>query len=340
MNRNMPLQGNAFLHFVLLSIFLISATLHFYQLHVVKEITLNNNGEIITMESAATDVAELLQEYDITLASYDAVIPSPDKPLEEGMVVKIDRGAAIRLSSPREQKIHFTFADTVSAVLAEKGLSPENCLLVSPSLNAPVYSGMEIKIVPYQIVTKKVHEKIPHAVENKEDDTIDQGRRLVLQEGREGIKELAYQVYFMEGAEIYREPAVETVLVEPLDAVVALGTKVRTPVTIASRERTETAYAEAGIASWYGLKFHGNRTTSGEVYDKNKFTAAHLTLPFNTLVRVTFLQTGKDVVVRINDRGPHIRGRIIDLSKAAAAEIGLLPHGVGKVHIEVVGKER
>jgi len=98
-------------------------------------------------------------------------------------------------------------------------------------------------------------------------------------------------------------------------------------------------YSINGIASWYGGKFHGRRTSSGEVFDQNKFTAAHRTLPFGTLVNVTFLDTGKTIKVRINDRGPHKEDRIIDLSRAAAESIGLRPHGLGEVKVEVLATE-
>ncbi len=86
-----------------------------------------------------------------------------------------------------------------------------------------------------------------------------------------------------------------------------------------------------GVASWYGEPFHGRRTASGEVFNMNEFTAAHKTLPFGTRVRVRNLATGREVVVRINDRGPHVGGRIIDLSRAAAASIGLVSAGVARV---------
>jgi rare lipoprotein A len=82
-----------------------------------------------------------------------------------------------------------------------------------------------------------------------------------------------------------------------------------------------------GRASWYGPGFHGKRTASGERFDMDALTAAHRTLPFGTRVRVRNSQNGREVVVRINDRGPHKRDRIIDLSKAAAAAIGLVQVG-------------
>nr|WP_310307806.1 septal ring lytic transglycosylase RlpA family protein [Hydrogenophaga laconesensis] len=86
-----------------------------------------------------------------------------------------------------------------------------------------------------------------------------------------------------------------------------------------------------GLASWYGERFHGRRTASGEVFDMNQLTAAHKTLPFGTLVRVRHIGTGKEVTVRINDRGPHVPGRIIDLSRAAASTLGIVQSGVGRV---------
>ncbi len=88
---------------------------------------------------------------------------------------------------------------------------------------------------------------------------------------------------------------------------------------------------ERGMASWYGEQFHGRRTASGEPFDKHEFTAAHKTLPFGTLVRVRHARTGKEVTVRINDRGPFTRGRVIDLSRAAASAIGLMQTGVAPV---------
>ncbi len=88
---------------------------------------------------------------------------------------------------------------------------------------------------------------------------------------------------------------------------------------------------ERGIASWYGPGFHGRRTANGERFDMHSLTAAHKTLPFGTVVRVRSLVTGREVEVRVNDRGPFTRGRVIDLSRAAAEALGLLEFGVKNV---------
>ncbi len=92
--------------------------------------------------------------------------------------------------------------------------------------------------------------------------------------------------------------------------------------------------SDVGMASYYASKHAGKKTANGEVYRSNKLTAAHKTLPFGTSVKVTNLSNGKSVVVRINDRGPFAKGRIIDLSKAAARKIGMIKAGVTKVKIE------
>ena len=96
-------------------------------------------------------------------------------------------------------------------------------------------------------------------------------------------------------------------------------------------------YMEEGNASWYGNPFHGRRASNGEVYDMYKLTAAHRTLPFETMVRVTNLNNGKSTTVRITDRGPFVSNRIIDLSLAAAREIESVGPGVVPVRIEVLG---
>jgi len=98
----------------------------------------------------------------------------------------------------------------------------------------------------------------------------------------------------------------------------------------------KAGWSQVGIASWYGYEFHGKRTASGEIYNMYAYTAAHRFLPFGTYVRVLNLDNGRSVVVRINDRGPFIRGRIIDLSYAAARAIGMIGAGTAKVKITVL----
>src|SRR5690349_13591544 len=92
-------------------------------------------------------------------------------------------------------------------------------------------------------------------------------------------------------------------------------------------------FTQLGLASWYGAPYHNRRGSNGEVYDMNAMTAAHRTLPLNSIVRVTNVKTGRSAVVRITDRGPFIEGRIIDLSQAAAKQIALVQKGTGRVRV-------
>jgi rare lipoprotein A len=105
--------------------------------------------------------------------------------------------------------------------------------------------------------------------------------------------------------------------------------------SVASSDRTHSLQ---GTASYYGGKFHGRKTASGERFNQEALTAAHKTLPLGTQVRVTNLRNGESVDVKINDRGPYVRGRIIDLSKGAARELRMINAGTAKVKVEVIAR--
>jgi rare lipoprotein A len=99
------------------------------------------------------------------------------------------------------------------------------------------------------------------------------------------------------------------------------------------------AYSETGIASWYGPGFHGKKTANGEPYDQNSLTAAHRTLPMPSLVRVTNLENGRQLALKVNDRGPFARGRIIDVSRRAAQLLGFEQNGTARVRVEILAEE-
>jgi rare lipoprotein A len=108
------------------------------------------------------------------------------------------------------------------------------------------------------------------------------------------------------------------------------------PPAVEHQPAVPGAYVEEGVASWYGVPFNGRRTSNGEIYDMHTFTAAHRTLPFNCIVRVTNLNNGKQTEVRINDRGPFVANRVIDLSLAAAQAIEMWGPGTANVRLEIL----
>ena len=115
--------------------------------------------------------------------------------------------------------------------------------------------------------------------------------------------------------------------------VVSLPGLFKTPEIQAEEAKSETI---VGIASYYAAKLHGKRTASGEKFSSKQLTAAHLTLPFGTQLKVTNLLNMKSVIVRVNDRGPHVRGRIVDLSRSAAELLGITRSGVARVELEIL----
>lgn len=110
----------------------------------------------------------------------------------------------------------------------------------------------------------------------------------------------------------------------------------RTPKSKGKSKKLKGRHKLKGGASWYGKKYHGRTTANGETFNMYAMTAAHKTLPFGTRVRVTDLATGRTVTVTINDRGPFIRGRIIDLSKGAAQKLGIIKQGTATVRLKVL----
>ena len=117
--------------------------------------------------------------------------------------------------------------------------------------------------------------------------------------------------------------------------------KVGTPYTILGRKyypRENPDYKRTGVASWYGADFHGRKTANGEIYDMNRLSAAHRTMPMPSYAKVTNLENGRAIVVRVNDRGPYAHDREIDMSKAAAKVLGFTRQGTAKVRVEYISK--
>ncbi|WP_394561575.1 septal ring lytic transglycosylase RlpA family protein [Aquipseudomonas alcaligenes] len=123
---------------------------------------------------------------------------------------------------------------------------------------------------------------------------------------------------------------------EPVSPAPRTAPPAATPTTPAAKPAAKPSYVAKGKASYYAARHHGRRTASGERLSNHDLTAAHRELPFGTRVKVTNLSNGRSVVVRITDRGPHTRGRLIDLSQAAAKQLDMLRAGVAQVRIETV----
>jgi len=116
----------------------------------------------------------------------------------------------------------------------------------------------------------------------------------------------------------------------------ALALLILSSSPLLAADKVASGHTESGVASYYHDRFHGRTTANGERFDQGAYSAAHKTLPLGTRVRVTRLDSGKSLVVRINDRGPFKKGRIIDLSRRAARDLGMIQEGLTKVKVEVI----
>ncbi|SHK25875.1 protein of unknown function [Anaerobranca californiensis DSM 14826] len=296
------------------------------------KVTIFTDDGFIEVKTDKTSVEEILKEANITLTNTHQVFPAKDGDIVTNFIA-IKEGAKVLLKVDGEEYKILSWADTIEELLKEQQIELGETDIVNLPLNQKLKNGQEIQIirVESEIITEKV--AIPAYNYYYYDSRLPLGSHKVYKQGKDGLKEITYKVTYNDGQEVSRVKVNEKVISNPQHGIIHQNTR-----ELASRSSRE--YAVVGVASWYGDKFHGRRTANGEIYDKNKLTAAHRTLPFGTLVEVTFLRTGKSVVVRINDRGPFVDGRVIDLSEAAAREIGLRPYGIGDVRVRVIGVSR
>ena len=253
------------------------------------------------------------------------------------MQIYLQRAVPIFLEVDGKVRLVYSTAQTTVELLEEAGVRLALEDRVVPGLSTNLQHGEKIIVtrVGTELVTEE--EIIPYQTKSKSDNSMPRGRRRVETEGKPGILVKTYKVTYADGEVESRELIEETQVTDPVHAVVLVGTATKEPVITVSRSGRTTGEAIEGIASWYGDKFHGRKTAYGDIYDKNKLTAAYPSRNMRgRTLRVTYLKTGRSVDVFINDYGPHVPGRIIDLSKAAASAIGLMSDGVGKVRVEVL----
>ena len=307
------------------------------------KITIFTEDGFMEVTTDKTLVEQILEDADITIDDkYQRVYPALDQELESDYIT-ITNGASIVLRVDGEEFVIVSWAETVAELLAEQSIEIDGDMM-NLSLDEPLQSGQEIEII--RVNTELVYEELsmPSKVTFKNDSTLALGTEKVHTQPKEGTKRLTYEITYHDGVEVSRIIVSEDIITEPVVGISLRGTlasvsrggsRVTVPSQSPEPSKLGTNNAVEGIASYYGAELHGNFTASGVPFDKNALTAAHLTLPFGTKVKVTHLVTGKSVIVVINDRGPHIAGRIIDLSTAAAREIGVYP-GIAKVRIEVL----
>ncbi|WP_353893393.1 septal ring lytic transglycosylase RlpA family protein [Proteinivorax hydrogeniformans] len=296
-----------------------------------QEVTILTEEGPVTLKTSETKVKNIVNEANITLSEKHKVYPSLDEQLKTDYIA-IKEGSKVKIFVDGQVKETISWALNVEELLKEQDitLNDEDIIAVPLDKELKDINNIEITRVDRKVVTES--KNIPYQSEMYIDRSLPPGSSRTVIAGKKGVKEVTYEIVYHDGEEKERTVLEKEVVTQPKDAKVYANQR----NMVASRGGSSNSAGYVGVASWYGSKFHGNGTASGETYDKNALTAAHRYLPFGTRVQVTFLQTGRSVVVRINDRGPFADNRIIDLSEAAAKEIGLRPHGVGRVEIKIL----
>lgn len=295
-------------------------------------VTIFTDDGFIEVKTNKTLVEEILQDANITLTGTQKVYPNVDENLVTDFVA-IKEGATVVLKVDGEELKLLSWADTIQDLLEEQQVQISGGDIVTVPLDESLKSGQEIQVIRVASETVTEEVAIPAFSYYYFDSRLPSGGQRVYKQSKDGVKQVTYRVTYNDGVEVERVKLDEQIVAEAEPGIIHQNT-----THLASRSSRE--YAVVGVASWYGDKFHGRKTANGETYNKNALTAAHRSLPFGTLVEVTYLRTGKSVVVRINDRGPFIDGRIIDLSEAAANAIGLRPYGIGDVRVRVIVSNR
>lgn len=314
----------------------------------------------------ALTVEQLLDELGEGGGRHDVVRPARLTRVRSGMVVEVVTPVPVMVSVDGAEHEVITDAASVRSVLDGLGieLGPDD--RVTPPADARPEQGSHITVQRVTTTAEARQEAIGFGTEERPTEDLLRGERRELRAGDEGVLEIVEEVVRVDGAEESRTRTGERVLREPEGAVVAVGTAMpdepaparttaasppasspSTPTpappdpsseSTASRRTPPpappaTGHSQTGEASKYSAALAGEATASGEPYDPDALTAAHRTLPMGTRVTVTNVADGRSVVVRINDRGPFVAGRIIDLSQAAFSRIGRAGSGVIDVRI-------
>lgn len=273
-------------------------------------IFLDDNGITSKTETSSEKVKDFLIEKNIKLKEKDVVIPGLGDSLFAGQRIFIERSKRIKLDVGKGYEEFFTQSNFISDALAEKGVDYSEDDRITPPLQSRIFPDMEIKIVRVLKKTKTVEKEISFQTIIREDPKLDFGKNKTVQEGKNGLKKGDYQIIYENGEEVKRVLLFEEILKEPVPQIVVQGTKI-TPLS-----------SENGFASWY----------SGI----GAMSAAHRYLPFGSKVKVINKINNKSVIVTINDRGPFISNRVIDLSKDAFSAIASLGSGIVPVIVQKI----
>lgn len=258
----------------------------------------------------AMTVGELLVETGVKVADDDRVFPEKNATVLSGMTVFVERKKDVTIKADGGTRTIGTYSRKVIGVIDESGLGLEEEDIVKPGRETRLDSEMTVSIIRVDIKEETVEKKIAFETVEKEDDELSFRKRIVTQKGENGVRSYRYRVSYHDGKEVGRKLLGNEITKEPVKEIVTQGTYVK------------TGKSHRGAASWYAWT--------------GTMAAANPWLPMGSYVKVTNMENGKSVIVKINDRGPFVPGRIIDLDKVAFQKIASIGAGVINVKMEEI----
>jgi rare lipoprotein A (peptidoglycan hydrolase) len=259
---------------------------------------------------AGLSVAEALRRAGFHFVDRDEIYPAADTLLLPGMNILWHPARSIKILVEGDEKAISAFVSTSEEIIAEAGIALDEDDIVVPARGVTVSDGMKIVITRVEIREETKETKIPFVMNSEEDSELSWRKKIVKQKGENGTKTTTYRVSYHNGKEVNRKTLSVEVTKEPVAEIVTQGTYVK------------TGKAHRGAASWYAWT--------------GTMAAANPWLPKGSYVKVTNMDNGKSVIVVINDRGPFVPGRIIDLDKVAFEKIASIGAGVINVKMEEI----
>jgi uncharacterized protein YabE (DUF348 family) len=272
------------------------------------EIVLDGERKMVTARGLT--VGEALKDLGLVPGTRDHLTPSAQTKLKPGLQIFVRNAIATKLRVDGQLRDVVSSADTVSSLLANAGVAVGADDYVFPSKDAEPKDGMWIRVVRVRRIVDEKSIRVPFRYVTHNDPEMDSGMRRVVQQGAEGLKVQRYSVLLEDGERVNTRLLGETVVRSARDHIVRVGTR--------EPKYTGSGSANSGVASWF---------------EADGLVAAHRTLPLGTVVKVTNVENGKSVSVRINQRGPFVEGRVIDLSDDAFER--LAPLGAGTIKVKV-----
>ncbi len=278
---------------------------------VSKDIVLIDNGLEFWFEGVAEEtVGEFLRNHNLALREKETVFPAPETRLTPGMYISVTRTHMLSVRVDGKETTYPVLATTVGAALTEVGVALDEDDIVQPVREAFAGRGTSIVVTRVEIREEAIDKTLPFEKKTNEDDTLSWRKTVVTQKGEKGIDRLVYRVSSHDGKEVNRKLIRTDRIKDPIPEIVTQGTYVK------------LGKSHSGGASWYAWT--------------GTMAAANPWLPKGSYVKVTNTENGKSVIVVINDRGPFVPGRIIDLDKVAFAKIASIGAGVINVKMEEI----